>query len=70
MEPTLGFGKVWRDEPGVREALGWATAGETPGVGRFQMFLYGDMIWISQTNQTYVFNNGLVFVFYIPFSEE
>jgi hypothetical protein len=69
VEPILGFGKVWRDQPGVRQALGWATAGEMPGAGRFQLFFGGDMVWISQTDQTYVFSNGVVYVFNVPFSE-
>lgn len=69
VEPILGFGKVWRDQPGVRQALGWATAGEMPGSGRFQLFFGGDMVWISQTDQTYVFSNGVVYVFDVPFSE-
>ena len=74
VEPLYGFGKVWRDQPGVREALGWATESETPGVGHFQMFTGGNMVWISQTNQTYVlvFHCGIntVRVFDVPFSEE
>jgi hypothetical protein len=70
VEPIYGFGKVWRDEPGVRESLGWATSNETPGIGRFQMFMGGDMIWMSQTDQTYVFSSNVVRVFDIPFSEE
>lgn len=58
VEPALGFGKVWRNQPGVREALGWATAAEATGAGRFELFERGEMIWISQTNQTYVFMNS------------
>jgi hypothetical protein len=27
-QPVRGFGKVWREESGVRESLGWATAEE------------------------------------------
>jgi hypothetical protein len=54
-EPTLGFGKVWREEPGVRAGLGWATAEETPGAGRFGFFAGGNMIWLSQRGQTLVF---------------
>jgi hypothetical protein len=42
-EPVMGFGKIWRTQPGVRKALGWATASETPGVGRFQMFIGTDV---------------------------
>jgi len=69
VEPVLGFGKVWRDQPRVRQTLGWATAGETPGDGRFQMFSGGNMVWIGQTDQTYVFSDGMVYVFDIPFSK-
>lgn len=70
LEPILGFGKVWRDEPGLHEALGWATAGETPGMGRIQNFYGGQMVWISQTNQTYVFMAGIVHMFDVPFAKE
>lgn len=70
VEPILGFGKVWRDHPGVRDALGWATAKEIGGAERWQMFVGGTMIWIGQTDQTYVFASGTgVRVFDIPFSE-
>lgn len=36
-QPVRGFGRVWRDEPGVRDGLGWATAPEV-GIaeGRYQ----------------------------------
>ena len=54
-EPMLGFGKVWREQPGVRQALGWATAEETAGKGRHQMFERGHMIWLSQRQETFVF---------------
>jgi uncharacterized protein with LGFP repeats len=54
-EPTLGFGKVWRDNPGVRAALGWATAVEAPGAGRFQLFMGGSMIWLSQRGESFIF---------------
>jgi len=72
VEPIYGFGKVWREQTSVREGLGWATSNETPGTGYFQMFLGGNMVWISQTNQTYVFVSGdsTVRVFDIPFSDE
>ena len=70
VEPMYGFGKAWREQPGVRESLGWATSSETPGPGCFQVFLGGDMVWISQTNQTYVFSGNVVHVLDVPFSEE
>ena len=28
VQPVRGFGKVWREQPDVRERLGWATAEE------------------------------------------
>lgn len=75
VEPIRGFGKVWREQPGVRQSLGWATASETGGVGRFQIFMANgvnetsDMIWISQTNKTYLFpwKPQKVKIFDIPF---
>ena len=72
IEPAYGFGKVWRGQPAVRERLGWATADESAGVGMLQMFLGGNMVWISQTNQTYVFvsKSQTVRVFDISFSVE
>jgi hypothetical protein len=72
VEPAYGFGTVWRDQPGVRERLGWATADETPGEGYFQMFLGGNMVWITQTDQTYVFVSGdnAVRAYDVRFSDE
>jgi hypothetical protein len=70
VEPMLGFGKVWRDQPGIRERLGWATASEDPGMGRFQLFWGGQMIWLNQTNQTYVFVHDQVHVLDVPFSAQ
>ncbi len=29
LQPLRGFGKVWREQPGVRDRLGWATLPET-----------------------------------------
>lgn len=36
-QPVRGFGKVWRNEPGVRERLGWALAPERAFEGAFQL---------------------------------
>lgn len=57
-EPKMGFGKVWREEPGVQSALGWATAVESTGPGRFQFFTHGYMLWLSQRGETYVLRSG------------
>lgn len=53
--PSFGFGKIWDEKADVRDALGWATAPETPGAGRFQLFTNGAMLWLSQRGVTYVF---------------
>ena len=68
-EPIRGFGKVWRQNPGVRSALGWATAPEAGGPGRFQIMENGEIIWLSQTNHTYIFrhNNMHWYEFNVPF---
>ncbi len=74
VEPILGFGKVWREQPGVRDRLGWGKIEEVSGSGRFGMFSGGYMVWISQTNRTYVFvflqNADIVRVFDMPFTEK
>ncbi len=69
VEPILGFGKIWREGAGVRDRLGWATASEGSGTGRFQLFAGGDMIWLSQTDKTYVFvfSTATAHVFDVPF---
>ncbi len=69
LEPSYGFGKVWRNEAGVRAALGWAAAPENNGPGRFQLFTGGDMIYLSQTGDTYIFTSGRVLVFNVPFTQ-
>jgi len=70
-QPTLGIGKVWRENANVRSALGWATAPESPGDGRFEMFLFGNMVSSSQTKQTYVFlSTNRVQVLKVPFAEQ
>lgn len=63
--PMLGFGKLWRTEPGVRELLGWATAPEQSGTGKFQMFEHGEMLSLTQTGKIYAFlrDTGQVEIF-------
>jgi hypothetical protein len=36
VQPIRGFGRVWRDEPGVRDRLGWAVEAETAYSGTTQ----------------------------------
>ncbi len=55
LEPKRGFGKVWREEPGVREALGWATTPERGDWATLQFFDHGVMIWLTGTDFVYTF---------------
>ena len=42
--PVRGFGKLWRQSPEIRQAVGWATAAEEPLPGALQQFDGGRMI--------------------------
>ncbi|MDQ6906326.1 MAG: hypothetical protein M3176_05795 [Chloroflexota bacterium] len=42
--PKRGFGKVWRENPVIQQALGYATTDEQPYVGKVQFFDRGVLI--------------------------
>lgn len=48
LEPVRGFGKVWRNNPAVRDGLGWATEAERGGQSTTQTFGQGRMIDVPQ----------------------
>jgi hypothetical protein len=48
LQPVRGFGLVWREQPGVRERLGWATLEETPYSTSVQRPSY------AKYNETYI----------------
>jgi serine/threonine-protein kinase len=58
LEPVRGFGKVWRESSGVRDTLGWASAGESGGSGQVLLFERGEMVYVSQAGQTYILITG------------
>lgn len=58
LEPVRGFGKVWRENPPVRDTLGWATSGESGGSAQVLLFERGAMVSASQTNQIYIMTTG------------
>ncbi|MCB0046841.1 MAG: hypothetical protein KDD92_15560 [Caldilineaceae bacterium] len=43
LQPERGFGKVWRQDPGLRDALGWALVRESPDQAFIQPFERGLM---------------------------
>jgi len=58
-QPARGFGKVWRDRPGVRAALGWGLAEETGFTALIQDFA-GGQVWHDTERNRYMvlFNSG------------
>ena len=54
-QPQLGFGKIWREEPGVRDRLGWAREPESSSAGEVQPFQRGEMIWREAEDQIWAF---------------
>lgn len=57
-EPIRGFGKVWRESGGVKDGLGWANNLESGGTGYIQTFERGEMLYITQTGQSYILITG------------
>jgi hypothetical protein len=54
LQPVRGFGKVWRQNGFVREALGWATSPETEYVATWQDFEDGWMLTAPGGQTLYV----------------
>jgi photosystem II stability/assembly factor-like uncharacterized protein len=58
LAPERGFGKVWREQPAIREGLGWALRDERPFIGAVQLFDSGSfMVWTGT-------DGGLIRVYY------
>jgi hypothetical protein len=54
-EPVRGFGKVWRENQGLRNTLGWAAAPEIGDVGHNQYFMGGAwMIYRSAQDRVFL----------------
>lgn len=58
LEPVRGFGKVWRENASVRDALGWATTGESGGGAQVLLFERGEMVSVAQAGQIYILIAG------------
>jgi hypothetical protein len=56
LQPTAGFGKVWREGTGVgvRDRLGWATAPEADGQGSIEGFQRGHMLWTPEPREVFL----------------
>ncbi len=53
--PARGFGKVWRNNPDVRAALGWATVPEVGGALTEQRFERGRAVALVARGETAIF---------------
>ena len=53
--PQRGFGKVWRENPAVRERLGWATQPERSETAYISDFSGGALVWLMNTDFVYAF---------------
>lgn len=49
-QPVRGFGKIWREQPAIREALGWATAEEQGFSAIIQPFTNG-LAWRDEAGE-------------------
>lgn len=58
-QPVRGFGLVWREQPGVRDGLGWAVSEEQGFIALLQEFA-GGLIWQdAERNRFFIlFNDG------------
>jgi len=57
-QPKRGFGKVWREQPGVRDKLSWATAPERGFAASWQAFDGGLMLWSDHQGFFVLYNDG------------
>jgi hypothetical protein len=54
LEPVRGFGKVWRDNPEVRDGLGWGINGEQGDTASVLSFAQGQMIFLPSRGEIFV----------------
>ncbi|HVO43465.1 MAG TPA: hypothetical protein VMT34_12620 [Aggregatilineales bacterium] len=55
--PARGFGKVWHNNPVVKNGLGWAKGTEVGTQGQIQRFERGEMLFVASLGQTFIFTN-------------
>lgn len=58
-EPVRGFGKIWRERPELRSAIGNTTASEQPVGAVVQQFERGLMIWTADRTIYVLYATGL-----------
>lgn len=58
LAPVGGLAKVWLEQSGVRQALGWATAAEGTVDGAYQGFAAGQLVWTSDRTVYALYADG------------
>ncbi|MHB1162700.1 MAG: anti-sigma factor [Chloroflexota bacterium] len=58
LAPTQGFGKLWRQQPELRQSFGWATAIEQTLPAAAQQFAGGRMLWTSDRVIYVLYSDG------------
>ncbi|GAB4200474.1 MAG: hypothetical protein OHK0022_21570 [Roseiflexaceae bacterium] len=59
LAPKRGFGKLWRENPDLREMLGWATAPERADKATIQEFTASPgLIWLQGSDFVYALGPG------------
>lgn len=58
-EPQRGFGKVWREQSGIREALGWALELERNTTVNYQVYQNGAIMNDMNDSLSWLFSGGL-----------
>ncbi|MGH2459638.1 MAG: hypothetical protein ACRDIY_12315, partial [Chloroflexota bacterium] len=56
--PMGGLAKVWLEQPGLRQALGWATAPQASVSGAYEGFAAGQLIWTSDKTIYVLYSDG------------
>lgn len=68
-EPVRGFGKVWRENPDIRQAIGWATEQESSVDAVWQSYERGHALWTSDKVIRFLYSDGLYARFEDTFAE-
>ncbi len=59
IEPKRGFGKLWRENPDLRQTLGWATGPERAERATLQEFsASAGLLWLRDADFVYAFGPG------------
>lgn len=56
--PVRGFGKIWLENPGLKQALGWATDTETSVTSAWEAFKGGSVIWTADQKIRVLYDNA------------